>query len=200
MLRDASSPKPEGADASADRRAATESRSVTASGDDYSWLFSRLSQSSYLPRIKELLQKALSESRATAGGRPSEGVCDRHCGAKQRRPEWSDFGESLRLQPAVPNLEPGQGYWWWLPIVRGRGFIRVVQAAVSAAKSGNVVELDFDGRREERPLVLTNIDLTFRAAEGRRPILLFRPTEADAVGYPRSMVVVAGGSLSIYQS
>ncbi len=72
-----------------------------------------------------------------------------------------------------------------------------MQAAVRAAVSGDLIELDFDIRLEERPLELANIDLTVRAAQGRRPILVFRPGDADAVGYPRSMVVVAGGSLSI---
>ncbi len=85
------------------------------------------------------------------------------------------------------------------PNRQGEGIYETLQAAVSAAARGSadVVELDFDGRREERPLMLPNIDLTIRAAEGRRPVLLFRPAEADAVGYSRSMVVVAGGSLSI---
>jgi eukaryotic-like serine/threonine-protein kinase len=83
------------------------------------------------------------------------------------------------------------------PNRQGERIYANVQAAVSAAVSGDVVELDFDGRLEERPFELANIDLTVRAAQGRRPILVFRPGEAAAVGYPRSMVVVAGGSLSI---
>ncbi|HTU27524.1 MAG TPA: hypothetical protein VMF30_19095, partial [Pirellulales bacterium] len=76
-----------------------------------------------------------------------------------------------------------------------QGVFASLQAAVSAAASGDVVELDFDGRHEERPLELANKDLTLRAAEGRRPVLVFRPSDADVVGYSRSMMIVAGGSL-----
>ena len=95
-------------------------------------------------------------------------------------------GGKLAAQPAILVVAPNR---------RGEGIYANLQAAFSDAASGDIVELDFDGRLEERPLELANKDLTLRAAEGRRPILLFRPADAGAIGYPRSMMVVAGGSL-----
>ena len=138
----------------------------------------------------------MGESRPTAGERPAESAAAGATGPSNGSPTGAvPANTSIPTSSSKSAARPGV-----LVVAsnrQGEGIYPSLQAAVSAAKSGNVVELDFDGRREERPLVLTNIDLTFRAAEGRRPVLLFRPAEADAVGYPRSMVVVAGGSLSI---
>ncbi len=83
------------------------------------------------------------------------------------------------------------------PDRKGEGIFANLQGAIAAAKSGDVIELDFSGRLEQVPLVVANTHLILRAAKGRRPVLVFRPADAGAVGYSRSMVVVAGGSLSI---
>ncbi|HEX3871269.1 MAG TPA: serine/threonine-protein kinase [Pirellulales bacterium] len=72
-----------------------------------------------------------------------------------------------------------------------------VRAACNAAKSGDVIELRYDGRHDERPLSLSNRRFTIRAAEGYRPVVVFRPDESDPLRYPRSMITVAGGRLSI---
>jgi hypothetical protein len=83
------------------------------------------------------------------------------------------------------------------PVRQGAGIFSSLAAAVAAAKAGDAIELDFDGRHEERPFTLSNIAVKIRAAEGRRPVIAFRPADADPVGYPRSMMTVAGGSLTI---
>ena len=55
----------------------------------------------------------------------------------------------------------------------------------------------FDGPREDRPLKISNLRLTIRAGEGRQPVVVFRPTDADPVKYPRSMFTLAGGQLTL---
>jgi hypothetical protein len=63
---------------------------------------------------------------------------------------------------------------------QGEGIYSSLLAAMSVAQDGDTIELDFDGRHEERPVSLANIKVSIRAAEGRRPILVFRPAESDA--------------------
>ena len=71
-------------------------------------------------------------------------------------------------------------------------------AACAAAGDGDVVELRFNGPREEnRPLKLSNLSVTIRAGEGYRPVVVFRPTDTDPVKYPRSMLTLAGGQLTL---
>lgn len=72
-----------------------------------------------------------------------------------------------------------------------------LQAACSAARNNDVIELQFNGRRAEEPLELANLKLTIRAGEGFRPVLVFRPTRAGPIGFARSMVTVSGGRLSL---
>ena len=71
-------------------------------------------------------------------------------------------------------------------------------AACAAAGDGDVVELRFNGPREEnRPLKLSNLRVTIRAGEGYRPVVVFRPTDSDPVKYPRSMLTLTGGQLTL---
>lgn len=84
----------------------------------------------------------------------------------------------------------------------GPGEFATLAAACSAARSGDVIELRYDGRlpRLETPIRLTNLRLTIRAAAGCRPVLAFRPSlqDRDPVKYPRSMFRVTGGELAVY--
>lgn len=70
-------------------------------------------------------------------------------------------------------------------------------AACAAAQSGDIIELRYNGRRQERPMALSNIDLTIRAGEGFQPIVAFAPQLTDPVGSPREMIRLAGGQLSL---
>ena len=72
-----------------------------------------------------------------------------------------------------------------------------LEAACGAARNGDVIELRFDGPREDRPLKISNLRLTIRAGEGRQPIVVFRPSDTDPVKYPRSMLTLAGGQLTL---
>lgn len=71
-------------------------------------------------------------------------------------------------------------------------------AACGEAKSGDTIELRFDGPRVERPVTISNIKLTIRAGQQHRPVVVFRP-EPDQVPlkYPPTMLTVAGGQLHV---
>ncbi len=70
-------------------------------------------------------------------------------------------------------------------------------AACAAAHTGDVIELRFNGQRTERPIRIANLNLTIRAAEGYQPILSFRPTDANPIGQPRSMLKLTSGQLTL---
>ena len=70
-------------------------------------------------------------------------------------------------------------------------------AACAAARNGDVIELRFNGPREERPMKLSNLQVTVRPAEGYQPIIVFRPTEINPVKYPRSMFTLSAGRLTM---
>jgi serine/threonine protein kinase len=72
-----------------------------------------------------------------------------------------------------------------------------LEAACRVAKSGDVIELRYSGRREEPPLSITNTKLTIRAGEGFLPIVRFHPVNADPMKFSRAMFSLSGGSLSI---
>jgi len=80
-----------------------------------------------------------------------------------------------------------------------RGAFVSVAEACRKATSGSVIELDYDGRLEkpEPPVLLAQRKLTIRASEGRQPIIYFRPLGPDRALYPRSMITLAGGSLTL---
>jgi serine/threonine-protein kinase len=83
------------------------------------------------------------------------------------------------------------------PYDEGSQSYTTLEAACAAAKSGDVIELRFDGRRVERPIQLTNTRLTIRPGKGFRPVIAFRPDDADPVKSPRSMIAVSGGQLTL---
>ncbi len=70
-------------------------------------------------------------------------------------------------------------------------------AAIGAAVSGDVIELRYNGRREEKPIGLDKSKITVRAGEGFRPIVVFRPVEPDPVKCPRDMFVLTGTRLTM---
>lgn len=102
-------------------------------------------------------------------------------------------GETNEGEPAP--LPPGMLVVWDGPATAP--YYNSVQAAVAAAKSGEIVELRYNGVRDERPLALNNIRLTLRAGEGYRPVVRFRPEEADPLKAPRAMLSLSSGRLSL---
>ena len=80
---------------------------------------------------------------------------------------------------------------------KGDDQFSTLEAACAAARDGDVIELRFDGPREDRPMKISNLRVTIRAGEGYRPIVVFRPTDVDPVKYPRSMFTLAAGQLTL---
>ncbi len=69
--------------------------------------------------------------------------------------------------------------------------------ACARARTGDVIELRFNGPREERPMKLSNLQITVRPGEGYQPIIVFRPTETNPVKSPRSMFTLCAGRLTM---
>jgi hypothetical protein len=61
-----------------------------------------------------------------------------------------------------------------------------LKAACDAAHPGEIIELRFNGRREERPLRLPP-RVTIRGQDGFAPVIVFRPMQRDPNLYPRAM-------------
>ena len=72
-----------------------------------------------------------------------------------------------------------------------------VEAALVANPDATLVELRYDGRSSEKPLILANRQLTIRAAPNFAPVMAFQPTGVDPVLCPRDMIQVDGGELTI---
>jgi eukaryotic-like serine/threonine-protein kinase len=77
-----------------------------------------------------------------------------------------------------------------------RRYARLTEAC-AAAKSGDRIELHYDGPREETPLVLADLELELRPGAGYRPIVVFRPNDTNPIAFPRSMMTVLGGSFKL---
>lgn len=74
-----------------------------------------------------------------------------------------------------------------------------LSAACAMANSGDVIELRYNGFREERPVTLANVRITIHAGAGYTPGVRFRPSEMDPVRYRRSMFALSGGRLQWMQ-
>ena len=70
-------------------------------------------------------------------------------------------------------------------------------AACAAAADGDVIELRYNGPREERPVKLSNLHVTIRPGMGYQPLIVFRPDEINPVQYPRSMFTLSAGQLTM---
>ncbi len=101
--------------------------------------------------------------------------------------------------PPVDRPDPGQQSG--VVVVNGGGKDEAgfpsLNAALAAAETGNVIELRYDGRREQAPVKIASRRLTIRAGEGFRPVIVFRPEGNDPVRQPRSMVTVTSGDLRL---
>ncbi|MBI3468300.1 MAG: serine/threonine protein kinase [Planctomycetes bacterium] len=80
--------------------------------------------------------------------------------------------------------------------VPGHRAYPTLAAACSAAVSGDVIELRYEGRRQEQPLVLVNKRLTIQAGASFQPVVAFQPSVDDFAGSPPwSMMTLSGGEL-----
>jgi serine/threonine-protein kinase len=103
--------------------------------------------------------------------------------------------------PAVPgeSAAPGKraGVLRVAPAAHGDSEFTTLEAACNAASNGDVIELCYNGPREEQPLKLANLRVRVRAGEGYQPVVVFRPTQTDPLKCPRSMLTVSAGRLTL---
>ena len=100
----------------------------------------------------------------------------------------AEIGEPMPAQPGLLVVDP---------TAEAAQTFASLEAACAAARSGDVIELRYNGRLEERPIQLENLKLTIRAGDQYRPVVSFRPRDADPVEYPRHMLTVTGGRLTL---
>jgi len=112
--------------------------------------------------------------------------------------------EPADAQPSVEPAPKGNAVLVVDPAGEGAPVFSTLSAACAAARPGDVIELRFNGRLEEEPLELANLDLTIRAAKTAEdpnkeyePVVAFRPAEIDPIGYPRSMIALIGSRLTL---
>ncbi len=100
-----------------------------------------------------------------------------------------------------PAVLPGVGQPAGVLVVNGGGEGEAgfpsLTAALAVAETGNVIELRYNGPREQTPLRLAGRRLTVRGGEKFRPIILFRPDGNDPVEQPQSMISLASGELGL---
>lgn len=116
-------------------------------------------------------------------------------GAAQKSAEESDTPADLPRLTAPASKSTG------LLVVgdelAGARSFNSLGAACSAAASGDVILLRYNGRRSQRPTVVGNVKVTIRGDEGYRPVVVFRPDDPDPVRYPHSMFSILGGQLTM---
>ena len=78
----------------------------------------------------------------------------------------------------------------------GRNDFATLAAACSVAESSDIIELCYDGPREEKPIA-PKATLVIRAGQGFRPVVVFRPNESDPFKYPRQMIRLTSSELSL---
>jgi len=79
----------------------------------------------------------------------------------------------------------------------GENEFATLNAACSVVTAGDVIELRYNGRREERPIALGKGKITIRAGEGFQPVVVFRPVDPDPVKCPRSMLMLTDSRLTL---
>lgn len=80
---------------------------------------------------------------------------------------------------------------------KGEAGFPSLTAALAVAETGNVIELRYNGPREQTPLRLSGRRLTIRGGEEFHPAILFQPGGNDPVEQPQSMVSLASGELRL---
>jgi serine/threonine-protein kinase len=69
--------------------------------------------------------------------------------------------------------------------------------ACRSARSGDVIELRFDGRLDERPIAISNLRLTIRGADGFSPIVGFLPRDGEPWSQASAMLSLGGSQLTL---
>jgi len=99
--------------------------------------------------------------------------------------------------PAVEPVPSRNGLLVVGDSAEGEKAYTTLGAACGAAVNGDVIELRYNGPREERPVKLANVKLTIRAGKDYRPVVVFRPNEIDPFKSARGMFTVTSGRLTL---
>ncbi len=83
------------------------------------------------------------------------------------------------------------------PTGRQPGSYATLRAACNNAKSGEIIELRYNGRREETPLAIQNGEITIRAGDQFQPVVVFRPNDSNPRKYLRGMFNLTGTRLTL---
>jgi serine/threonine protein kinase len=80
------------------------------------------------------------------------------------------------------------------------GRFQTLEAACHAAKTGSVIEIDWDGPlpTPQKPVIIDNKRLRIAAAAGKRPLLSFVPSESQLGPAAVCAIEVNGGALELY--
>ncbi|MBI3838145.1 MAG: protein kinase [Planctomycetia bacterium] len=104
--------------------------------------------------------------------------------------------DAAEIKPKSKPIAPRDGLLTVSDGPAGAGNYATLHAACSDAKSGDIIELRYNGRRLEKAITISNLKLTIRAGEQYQPVVVFRP-EPDPVKFPPSMLSIAGGQLNV---
>jgi serine/threonine protein kinase len=135
------------------------------------------------------------QERATAGGRAPQDLLNFYSAANLAR----KTGPKASGNPNDHSADPGKRNSLLIVsnVAGGENQFTSLAAACAAARSGDVIELRYNGSREEKPIRATNLRATIRAGDGFQPAIIFRPNDADQVKNLRSMLVLSSGRLTV---
>jgi hypothetical protein len=74
---------------------------------------------------------------------------------------------------------------------------RTLASACAAARSGETIEICFNGRLEERAIQVSSPGVTVRAGQGFHPRIVFQPDGGDPAKCPRNMISLFGSELTL---
>jgi len=174
---------------------------------------SRADQAKSEPPLQKTLpaQASSSQGQATAStgpARPQAGEVSPSgltatAGKGNARPEKVETSPSATASTGVPALPPdskpanGVGVKVVDPLVTGPDIYPTLAAACESARTGDVVALRYNGPRREGPLVLRNLKLTIRAADGFQPAVVFRPADWEPLQRTNAMLSLLGSQLTL---
>jgi serine/threonine-protein kinase len=140
-----------------------------------------------------------SSSEPSGAGAPASagGSIPRGAASEAKSPAATGLVGAPAVPPGGVKAGAGVGVLVVDPTGSGANKYPTLAAACAAAATGDVIELRFNGPRQEAPLALRNLKLTIRAAEGCQPVVVFRPADLDPMTRPRAMLGLSGSRLTL---